>query len=175
MEGVCYQAIPKSPAQVNKDSSSKRKMIFERLVLHRAIESGALHEKNHRRSFIHNNTIAFSCSEKGLFENKLKQLNSYNSWPHLQDAIFPDLVEMEKNSATIASLKVEQTKLLGEVLGHPGTHRVVRCSREWVRLVLWSPRHRKELLASLVVKLTDKSTAAIPRRMVTIHPNRSGL
>ena len=32
---------------------------------------------------------------------------------------------MEKNSATIASLKVEQTKLLGEILGHPGTHRMV--------------------------------------------------
>ena len=54
MEGVCYQEIFKSPAQVDKDSGSKRKMIFERFVLHRAIESGALHEKNHRRSFIHN-------------------------------------------------------------------------------------------------------------------------
>ena len=51
MEGVCNKEIFKSPAQVDKDSSSKRKMIFERLVLHRAIESGALHEKNHRRSF----------------------------------------------------------------------------------------------------------------------------
>ena len=54
MEGVCNQVIPKSPAQVDKDSGSKRKMIFKRFVLHCAIQSGALHEKNHRRSFIHN-------------------------------------------------------------------------------------------------------------------------
>ena len=44
-------SISDEPAQVDKDSSSKRKMIFQRFVLHRAIESGALHEKNHKRSF----------------------------------------------------------------------------------------------------------------------------
>ena len=79
MEGVCYQVIFTLPAQVDEDSGSKRKMIFERFVLHRAIESGALNEKNHRKCFIQNNKMRPHALKKGHFENKLKQLNSYNS------------------------------------------------------------------------------------------------
>ena len=68
MEGVCYQEIFKSPAQVDKDSGSKRKMIFERFVLHRAIEPGALYEKNYKRCFIQNNKMRLHAVKKAVLK-----------------------------------------------------------------------------------------------------------
>jgi len=100
-------------------------------------------------------------------------------WPvqmgALEDVTLPDLVEVEEHGPAIPGLQVEQPQLLRQVLGHPRAHCMVRRPGEGVCLVLRPAGHCKELLTSLVVELADEGTAAISRRVSTIHPNCSRL